>query len=54
MCSLVIVRPRECSIRPRDQRPLQLTEVIWKQIVGINRAVNEAVQAMSDFDIYGK
>jgi predicted transglutaminase-like cysteine proteinase len=28
--------------------------VVWKQIVGINDAVNEAVNAMSDFDIYGK
>lgn len=46
--------PRECSVRPRDQRPLQLTDVVWKQIQGVNAAVNDAVQAMSDFDIFGK
>ena len=46
--------PEECSIRPRDQKPLRLTAVVWKQIEGINKAVNDAVQAMSDFDIFGK
>ncbi|WP_274626425.1 transglutaminase-like cysteine peptidase [Arvimicrobium flavum] len=46
--------PEECAVKPRDQRPLQLTEVIWEQIVSINEAVNQAVEAMNDFDIYGK
>lgn len=46
--------PRECGIRLKDTGPLQLTDVLWKQIVSINQAVNKAVQAMSDFDIFGK
>ena len=46
--------PRECSIRLRDDGPLHLTDIIWKQIVAVNTAVNEAVTAMSDADIYGK
>jgi predicted transglutaminase-like cysteine proteinase len=46
--------PKECSIKLRDKGPVQLTDVIWKQILGINEAVNDAVQAMSDYDVYGK
>lgn len=46
--------PEECSIRPRDQRPLHLTEVVWRQIVGVNDAVNAAVRPMNDIDVYGK
>lgn len=45
---------KECSIKTHDKGPLHLTDVVWKQITGINKAVNDAVQAMSDFDIYGK
>lgn len=46
--------PGECSIRLRDEGPLHLTDLIWKQIVAVNKAVNDAVTAMSDYDIYGK
>ncbi|MCO5081841.1 MAG: transglutaminase-like cysteine peptidase [Rhizobiaceae bacterium] len=46
--------PEECSIRPRDQKPLRLTDATWRQIVGVNEAVNSAVKPMSDIDIYGK
>jgi predicted transglutaminase-like cysteine proteinase len=46
--------PEECAVKPRDQRPLRLTDIVWKQIVGVNDAVNKAVKAMSDVDIYGK
>lgn len=46
--------PGECAIRMKDAGPLQLTDALWNQIVGINNAVNDAVHAMSDFDIFGK
>lgn len=46
--------PEECSIKSRDQHPLRLTDVVWKQIVGVNEAVNKAVKAMSDLEIHGK
>lgn len=46
--------PEECSIRPRDQKPLRLTEATFRQIIGVNDAVNAAVKPMSDMDIYGK
>lgn len=44
----------ECSIRVRDSGPMTLTDDNWKLISRINRAVNDAVTPMSDFDIYGK
>ncbi|MER2535429.1 MAG: transglutaminase-like cysteine peptidase [Rhizobiaceae bacterium] len=46
--------PGECSIRPRDLGPEQMTGALWSQLVSVNRAVNAAVRPMNDFDIYGK
>ena len=46
--------PEECAIRPRDQKPLRLTQATLRQIIGVNDAVNAAVKPMSDMDIYGK
>jgi predicted transglutaminase-like cysteine proteinase len=46
--------PNECNIRMRDPGPLKLTDAVWNQITAVNDAVNNAVQAMSDFDLYGK
>lgn len=46
--------PKECSVKVRDEGPLHLTDVVWKQIVAVNKTVNDAVTAMSDYDIYGK
>lgn len=48
------VAPEECSIRPRDDGPLKLTDDLWRTIVSINSAVNRAVTPMSDIDIYGE
>ena len=46
--------PSECDTRLESQPPVTLTDAVWNQIIGINQAVNDAVQAMSDFDIYGE
>jgi len=46
--------PAECAIRPRDQRPMAVTDTLWSSIYKINAAVNAAVKPMNDIDIYGK
>lgn len=45
--------PEECSIRPRDTRPLTVTDAVWDRVGEVNRAVNAAIRPMSDKDIYG-
>lgn len=44
----------ECSIRPRDQQLMAVTDVLWAAASRINAAVNKAVKPMNDIDIYGK
>ena len=47
-------KPSECSIRVRDSGPMTVTDENWRMIARINKAVNDAITPMSDFDIYGK
>ncbi len=46
--------PAECAIRLTDRGGVVVTDEVWRRIVTVNRAVNKAVQPMSDFDIYGR
>ena len=38
----------------RYHDPLMLTPDIWKQLLGVNQAVNESIQPLSDIDAHGK
>lgn len=44
----------ECSIRPRDAGPVNLTGAMLRQIKSVNVQVNHSIKPMNDFDIYGK
>src|SRR5690606_13445789 len=46
--------PRECAVRPADQRVLLVDEASWQRIGDVNRSVNRAIKPMNDIDIYGK
>lgn len=46
--------PAECTIRPRDNGPVQLTRSLWNRILSINVAVNRDIRPMNDYDIFGK
>lgn len=45
--------PRECTIRPRDDGALRLTDELWTLINEVNLRVNKAVAPQSDIDNYG-
>lgn len=47
-------RPAECSIRPSDNGPVQLSRSLWNRILSVNVAVNRSVRPMNDYDIFGK
>lgn len=44
----------ECSIRPRDEGPVNMTGAMLRQIRSVNSHVNRSIKPMNDFDIYGK
>ena len=46
--------PSECNQRNRRALPVRLTKSAWNTISGVNRLINERIQPMNDFDIYGK
>lgn len=48
------INPRECAIRSRDARPVQMTKTLRTQIATVNVSVNKTVKPMNDFDVYGK
>jgi predicted transglutaminase-like cysteine proteinase len=46
--------PKECSIRSRETTALRMTGKLWREIASVNAAVNNRVEPISDFTIYGK
>jgi predicted transglutaminase-like cysteine proteinase len=47
-------QPGECSIRSRDDGPVQMTKQLRTVIATVNVAVNNAIKPMNDFDIFGR
>lgn len=45
--------PRECEVRSVATRDAALTSKSWKELVRINRAVNERIIPITDFDHFG-
>ena len=45
--------PRECEVRALSSRDAALTSKSWKELVRVNRSVNERIIPMTDFDHYG-
>jgi predicted transglutaminase-like cysteine proteinase len=46
-------QPQECDVPTLAARPTTLTERSWRQIVKINRDVNDAIEPMSDLEHWG-
>lgn len=47
-------RPAECNKRMARALPVKLTKTAWRTINGVNKAVNNRIKPMNDYDIYGK
>jgi predicted transglutaminase-like cysteine proteinase len=45
--------PRECAGKPTPQRDAILTERGWRELVRINRLVNEHIRPLTDMDHWG-
>jgi predicted transglutaminase-like cysteine proteinase len=45
--------PRECDGRPLEARDVVLTQKAWKDLVRINKWVNDAIKPMTDMDHWG-
>src|SRR5262245_6901989 len=45
--------PRECEVAPTAPRDVVLAPKAWKELVRINRWVNENIQPMTDLEHYG-
>ena len=46
-------RPRDCLVTPSTPRNASLTGKSWKELVRINKSVNEQVKPITDFDHWG-
>lgn len=46
--------PGECSIRPSNLNPAEMTDAFMRKLINVTSRVNAAVKPMSDYDIYGK
>lgn len=46
-------RPWECNVAPTAPRDVVLTAKIWKDLVRINRLVNERIRPMTDLEHFG-
>ena len=44
---------RECEVRPTAPRDAALTTKTWKDLVRVNKHVNETIKPMTDLDHYG-
>jgi predicted transglutaminase-like cysteine proteinase len=47
------VRPWECNVAPTTPRDVVLTPKVWKDLVRINRLVNERIRPMTDLEHHG-
>jgi predicted transglutaminase-like cysteine proteinase len=45
--------PRECDGRPLEARDVVLSQKAWKDLVRINRWVNDSIKPMTDMDHWG-
>jgi predicted transglutaminase-like cysteine proteinase len=46
-------QPKECDTQPSSPRDVVLSAKTWKDLVRINKWVNEAIKPMTDLDHYG-
>jgi predicted transglutaminase-like cysteine proteinase len=46
-------RPRECAVSPSAARSAVLTGKAWKELVRINKQVNDQVKPMTDYEHWG-
>jgi predicted transglutaminase-like cysteine proteinase len=46
-------RPWECNVAPTAPRDVALTAKAWKDLIRINRYVNERIRPMTDLEHYG-
>jgi predicted transglutaminase-like cysteine proteinase len=46
-------RPHECEVAPTMPRDVVLTAKAWKDLVRVNKRVNETIKPMTDLDHYG-
>jgi predicted transglutaminase-like cysteine proteinase len=45
--------PKECEVRSSEPRDVVLTSTVWKDLVRVNRWVNETIQPVTDMDHWG-
>jgi predicted transglutaminase-like cysteine proteinase len=46
-------RPQECDVAPTMPRDVVLSTKAWKDLVRINKRINETIKPMTDIDHYG-
>jgi predicted transglutaminase-like cysteine proteinase len=46
-------RPQECDVAPTAPRDVVLSATAWKDLVRINKRINETIKPMTDIDHYG-
>jgi predicted transglutaminase-like cysteine proteinase len=46
-------RPQECDVAPTMPRDVVLSAKAWKDLVRINKRINETIKPMTDIDHYG-
>jgi predicted transglutaminase-like cysteine proteinase len=45
--------PKECTVASTEPRDVVLTSTVWKDLVRVNRWVNESIQPVTDMDHWG-
>src|SRR3954447_20810881 len=45
--------PKECEVRSSEPRDVVLTSTVWKDLVRVNRWVNETIQPVTDMEHWG-
>lgn len=45
--------PKECEVAATEPRDVVLTSTVWKDLVRVNRWVNETIQPVTDMDHWG-
>lgn len=48
-----VKKPGECRQKSVDKGALKLTDKVWRQILGVNAAVNKSVRSVNDSDASG-
>ncbi|WP_425350280.1 transglutaminase-like cysteine peptidase [Phyllobacterium phragmitis] len=44
----------ECAIVSRSDKPVALTQELWRKVIEINNQVNTSIEARTDMDMWGK